>query len=121
MYALATKLIFPSANENLFDVFKLSVEEFSSEEEERRDSYAEKVKLFFLKDEMHDVLHYDDSASVKVVPSTRHTSYFIIPSEEWGRLICAFYDKLCGSQKSDETSTDTSDLIGLGGDSIYVL
>jgi hypothetical protein len=66
---------------------------------------------------MHDVLQYNDGASVTVALSLRHNSYFAISSQECGRLISGVYDQLCGSQKSDETSTDTIDLVGLGGDS----
>jgi hypothetical protein len=49
---LDTKPIFPSANENVVDVFKAFkaiVEDFYSDEEERRDSYPEKGNHLFLK------------------------------------------------------------------------
>jgi cytochrome c peroxidase len=48
---------FFETSEDLFEVFKSIFDEFSSDKEENLESYPEKGKHLFYREEMHDVLH----------------------------------------------------------------
>jgi hypothetical protein len=59
---------------NLFAVFKVIVDEFSSDKD-KFDSFLENVKHFFYKGEMHDALYYYGGETVKVAPTLRPAEY----------------------------------------------
>jgi hypothetical protein len=82
--------IFSETSEDLFEVFKSIVAEFSSDEEENVESYLEKGKHFFYREEMHDVFHYYGGSTVRVAPSLRHYLAFIFPHQEVWCLIAIF-------------------------------
>jgi hypothetical protein len=89
--------IFSETSEDLFEAFKSIFDEFSSGEEENLESYPEKVKHFFYRAEMHDVLHYDGGLMVRVAPSLRPSLEFTLPHQEEPSLIALFFDMVCGS------------------------
>jgi hypothetical protein len=89
--------MFSDVYDQLFAVFKAIVEEFSSDEEEGKDSYPEKGKRFFFAEGIHEVLFYDSGKTVKVAPSLRHAQSFELLSLECHPLISDLYSKFCGS------------------------
>jgi hypothetical protein len=100
--------IFCENSEDLFEVFKSIVDEFSSDKEENLESYPEKGKHFFYREEMHDVLHYNGGLTVRVAPSLHHCLACSLPHQEVRCLIGLFFDMVCGSQNGDASSSSSS-------------
>jgi hypothetical protein len=106
--------MFSDVDDQLAAVFKAIVEDFSSDEEEGKDSYPEKGKHFFFGEEIHEVLFNDGGETVKVTHSLRHVQSFELSSLKCRALISDFYSKFCGSQNGNEDSSIT---VGLSSDS----
>jgi hypothetical protein len=73
--------MFSDTDEKLFSVFKSPIDDFSSDEEQAKETYPEKGKHFFYNDEMHNVLHYDGCNMVLITPSLRHSSTLYIAQD----------------------------------------
>jgi hypothetical protein len=107
--------IFSETSEDLFEVFKSIVDEFSSDEEENLEPYTEKGKHFFYREEMHDVLYCDRCSMVRVAPSLRHSLALTLPHQEVRSLIALCFDMVCGSKDGDASSSSSP--IGSGSNS----
>jgi hypothetical protein len=101
---------------NLFAVFKTIVDELCPEVDGVNKNYPETGKHFSLKNEMHDVLHYDGGETVQIAPSLRHDSPFSIPQSMCLRLISEFKDNVCGSQSGNSTSSVSAMSFSSGSD-----
>jgi hypothetical protein len=106
--------MFSDVDDQLFAALNAIVDDFSSDEEERKDCYPEKDKRLFYGDELHEVLFYDSGETVKVAPPLHHVQSFELSSLKCRALISDFYSKFCGSQNGDE---DSSIIIGLSSNS----
>jgi hypothetical protein len=69
--------MFSDVDNQLCVVFKTIVKDFSSDEEEGKDSYPQKDQCFFFVEEMHEVLFYDGGQTVKVAPSLCQVQSFL--------------------------------------------
>jgi hypothetical protein len=100
--------IFSETSEDLFEVFKSIVDEFSSDEEENLESYLEKGKHFLYRDEMHVCVILRprlDGESCAVV-----TALFSINIATSRSTVshCFVFDMACGSQNGDASSSSSS-------------
>jgi hypothetical protein len=80
------------------------------------ENYPETGKHFFLRNEMHDVLHYDGGKTVQIAPSLRHDYPLFIPQNMFRRLISDFKDNFCGSQSGNSTSSVSAMSFSSGSD-----
>jgi hypothetical protein len=71
--------ILSETDDNLFAVFKTIVDDSCPEGYGVNENYPETGKHFFFKNELHDVLHYDGSETVKIAPSLRHNYPLFLP------------------------------------------
>jgi hypothetical protein len=82
--------ILSETDKNIFAVFKTIVDELCPEGDGVNKNYPETGKHIFLKNEMHDVLHYDGGDTVKISPSLRHNAPLFIPQSMCRRLVSEF-------------------------------